>query len=74
MINLRNKKILLTGGSGFLGRHVVSELVNNGSDINDIRIPRSKDHDLRKKEVILKDPRRYTEQQKSQAQGRLYVE
>ncbi len=43
----KNKQILLTGGAGFLGSHVVSELKAHGVDPADIYIPRSKDTDLR---------------------------
>jgi len=42
-----NKQILLTGGAGFLGSHVVSELKAHGVRPADIHIPRSKDIDLR---------------------------
>lgn len=42
---LHGKKILLTGGSGFLGGHIRDQLVKEGLD--EIRIPRSKDTDLR---------------------------
>jgi GDP-L-fucose synthase len=41
------KKVLLTGGAGFLGREVFSKLVETGADSADIRIPRSKETDLR---------------------------
>lgn len=40
----RNNKILLTGGSGFLGKHVQQELIRNGFD--HIIIPRSSEYDL----------------------------
>lgn len=43
----KNKKILLTGGSGFFGTHLVEELIDNGVSKNDIFIPRSKTYDLR---------------------------
>ncbi len=41
----QNKKVLLTGGAGFLGTHLLSELKKRGA--KDIFIPRSKDFDLR---------------------------
>lgn len=42
-----NKKILLTGGAGFLGRHVEKELIKNGAKKSNILIPRSKTCDLK---------------------------
>jgi GDP-L-fucose synthase len=43
-----NKKILLTGGAGFLGRQIVDNLVNKkGVLMSQITIPRSKNSDLR---------------------------
>src|SRR3989344_2025687 len=47
MFNLENKKILVTGGAGFLGKFVVAELLKNGASIENIKIPRSRDCDLR---------------------------
>ena len=44
-MDLKNKKILVTGGNGFLGKNVVKNLENLG--INDIIIPSSSDYDLR---------------------------
>jgi len=42
-----DKKILVTGGAGFLGSNVVSQLKNKVADPSQIIIPRSKDLDLR---------------------------
>lgn len=53
-MDIKNKKILVTGGAGFLGQHVVSELIKNGVKKENISIPRSKEFDLREKEVCKK--------------------
>ena len=42
---MQNNRILLTGGSGFLGKHVYKNLLEN--DYKDIYIPRKVDYDLR---------------------------
>lgn len=47
MMNLTDKKILLTGGAGFLGSHVVEILKKRGVSEQQIHIPRSSDMDLR---------------------------
>lgn len=46
MLNLSSKKILLTGGAGFLGKQVTAELIKAGAKKENISIPRSKDCDL----------------------------
>lgn len=49
-----NKKILLTGGAGFVGSHVLKELINQGADKKNIFIPRSRENDLRTVDECLK--------------------
>lgn len=49
-LDLQNQRILVTGGAGFLGRQVVSQLCQAGADPNKITVPRSSDLDLRKME------------------------
>lgn len=45
------KKIVITGGAGFLGRNVQAELLRRGAKKDSFVIPRSKDHDLRRADV-----------------------
>lgn len=47
-MELKDKKILLTGGSGFLGAHVSATLVARGVAKENIFSPRSRELDLRK--------------------------
>jgi GDP-L-fucose synthase len=46
-LELKNKYILVTGGSGFLGRQVVNQLCEFGAQREKISVPRSQDCDLR---------------------------
>jgi len=54
MYSLKNKKILLTGGDGFLGGFVLRGLLKKGIERSNIFIPPSCDYDLRKRESCLK--------------------
>ncbi|HEY9747202.1 MAG TPA: GDP-L-fucose synthase [Allocoleopsis sp.] len=46
-LDLREKRILVTGGAGFLGRQVVAQLEQAGADSQKITVVRSRDYDLR---------------------------
>jgi dTDP-glucose 4,6-dehydratase/GDP-L-fucose synthase len=45
------KRVMVTGGAGFLGRHLVWELETRGEDVN-VFVPRSSEYDLRKQTEI----------------------
>jgi GDP-L-fucose synthase len=46
-LELKNKRILVTGGAGFLGRQVIEQLCQSGADPEKITVPRSREYDLR---------------------------
>lgn len=49
-LDLSNKRILVTGGAGFLGKQVVTQLCKAGADLQKITVLRSRDYDLRQME------------------------
>lgn len=51
-MDIQNKKIVVTGGAGFLGSYVVKNLQNRG--VLDISVPLSKEFDLREKDACEK--------------------
>ena len=50
-MELADKKILVTGGAGFLGKQVVNQLVQAGANPDNIMVPRSRDYDLTEMEA-----------------------
>ena len=46
-LDLSTKRILVTGGAGFLGQEVVKQLIQAGANPEKITIPRSREYDLR---------------------------
>jgi GDP-L-fucose synthase len=56
-VDLSSKKILLTGGSGFLGRHVLSALQAEGA--REVMVPRKTQYDLTQEEAVARVYRDY---------------
>lgn len=50
MIDLTKKKILVTGGHGFLGGHIINKLLERGASKENISAPSFSELDLRKRE------------------------
>ncbi len=53
-MSLKDRKILVTGGAGFLGSHLIAELIKCGVKKKNIFVPRSKNYDLRKQSTCCK--------------------
>lgn len=58
-LDLQGKRILVTGGAGFLGKQVVQQLCQAGADFEKIAVPRSREYDLR----VLENCQRAVDQQ-----------
>jgi GDP-L-fucose synthase len=54
MPNLKNKRIIITGGAGFLGHHLQSRLKEHGVQAENILIPLIEDYDLTKEADCLR--------------------
>jgi GDP-L-fucose synthase len=52
MSRLKNKRIMVTGGSGFLGRFIVRRLAEHGP--KEVFVPRRADYDLRDRSAIVR--------------------
>lgn len=51
-MDLQSRQIVVTGGAGFLGSHVVEELRERGVPPENVFVPRSADYDLREQEAV----------------------
>ncbi len=50
---LKNKRVIVTGGAGFLGRYIVKELIRQGADPDRVIVPRSIQYNLLEKENVI---------------------
>jgi len=46
------KKIMIAGGAGFLGKHCVQAFIDGGAKAENITVPRSRDFDLRDRSAV----------------------
>src|SRR3972149_6206720 len=53
-MDIKDKRIIITGGGGFLGSFVLEKLLKEGLKKENLFVPRSKDYDLRKERDIIK--------------------
>ena len=54
MINLRDERIVVTGGDGFLGRYLQRELLGRGVPRENLLVPLVTDYDLTKEENVVR--------------------
>lgn len=54
MIDFSNERIVITGGAGFLGRHLQKELVKCGASQEKLLIPLIEDYDLTKEDNVIR--------------------
>lgn len=53
-MDLSNERIVVTGGAGFLGRHVIAELRRNGASENNILVPHQDAYDLTDEQAVVR--------------------
>lgn len=51
-MELRGKRTIVTGGAGFLGRHVIAKLQERGCTESEVFVPRKKNYDLTEQEAV----------------------